>query len=43
VSIDKDMKRLILILQKHYKYDFETAGDWAAAAFHEGGRWGHGA
>ena len=33
MSIDKDMKRLILILQKHYKYDFETAGDWAAAAF----------
>jgi len=33
VSIDDDMKRLILILHKKHKYDFETASDMAAAAF----------
>ena len=33
MSSDEDMKRLILILVKHYKCDFEAAGDFAAAAF----------
>jgi hypothetical protein len=33
MSSDEDMQRLILILMKHYKCDFETAGDFAAAAF----------
>ena len=33
MNIDEDMKRLILILQKHYNCDFETAGDLAAATF----------
>ena len=33
MNSDKDMKRLIYILQKHHNYDFETASDFAAAAF----------